>query len=155
MLQCIRRFTKLQLNCYLPLVVKNLADIFYICMLMMAHGPVFVRATMHGIILNTVQSLASLPQVMANGMYIYSHQWELYRMDYMDITCPPSLPSSPFCSGVWYCTYVRNCIVRVVAEKVSHLKLFYAEEALKEVSLKLVEFSDPKFYMQFGTYVGY
>lgn len=28
--------------------------------------------------------------------------------------------------------------------------VFHAEEALKEVSLKLVEFSDQKFYMQFG-----
>ena len=28
--------------------------------------------------------------------------------------------------------------------------MFHADEALKEVSLKLVEFSDPKFYMQFG-----
>lgn len=71
-------------------VAKNLADIFYLCVLMMALGPVFIRATVHGILLNTLQSLASLPQVMAN------------------------------------------------------------EEALKEISLKLVEFSDPKFYMQFG-----
>ncbi len=53
---------------FLYLVVKHIADIFYICVLMMAYGPVFVRATIHGIILNTVQSLASLPQVMANGM---------------------------------------------------------------------------------------
>lgn len=48
-------------------VARNLADIFYICVLMMALGPVFVRATIHGIILNTVQSLASLPEVMADG----------------------------------------------------------------------------------------
>lgn len=27
---------------------------------------------------------------------------------------------------------------------------FYAEEAVKKISLKLVEFSDPKFFMQFG-----
>ena len=48
-------------------VTRNLADIFYFCVLMMAYGPVFVRATIHGIILNSVQSLASLPQVMENG----------------------------------------------------------------------------------------
>ena len=28
--------------------------------------------------------------------------------------------------------------------------MFYAEEAVKKISLKLVEFSDPKFFMQFG-----
>lgn len=28
--------------------------------------------------------------------------------------------------------------------------VFYAEEAVKKISLKLVEFSDPKFFMQFG-----
>lgn len=48
-------------------MVKNLTDIFYFCLLLMALGPVFVRATVHGIIINTVQSLASLPEVMANG----------------------------------------------------------------------------------------
>lgn len=47
--------------------MKNVADIFYFCVLLMALGPVFVRATIHGIILNTVQSLASLPEVMADG----------------------------------------------------------------------------------------
>ena len=51
-------------NC---LVAKNLADIFYFCVLMMAHGPVFVRSTIHGIVLNTIQSLASLPEIMASG----------------------------------------------------------------------------------------
>ena len=50
------------------IVAMNMADIFYFCVLMMAHGPAFVQATIHGIILNTVQSLASLPEVMANGV---------------------------------------------------------------------------------------
>ena len=45
----------------------NLADMFYLCVLMMGYGPVFVRATIHGIVINTVQSLASLPEVMGNG----------------------------------------------------------------------------------------
>lgn len=55
------------MNDFLAAVVKNLADIFYICVLMMAHGQVLVRATIHGILLNTIQSLASLPEVMQNG----------------------------------------------------------------------------------------
>lgn len=58
-------------------VVKNLTDVFYLCIIMMAYGPSFVKATIHGIVLNTVQSLASLPEVMANGRlrhmpYIFS-----------------------------------------------------------------------------------
>ena len=48
-------------------VVNNLTDVFYLCVLMMAYGPVFVRATIHGIIMNMVQSLGSLPEVMSNG----------------------------------------------------------------------------------------
>ena len=47
--------------------VKNLTDVFYLCIIMMASGPAFVKATIHGIVLNTVQSLASVPEVMANG----------------------------------------------------------------------------------------
>ena len=50
-------------------VVKNLTDVFYLCVIMMAYGPSYVKATIHGIILNMVQSLASLPEVMANGTY--------------------------------------------------------------------------------------
>ena len=52
--------------------MKNLADVFYLCILMMAYGPSFVKATIHGIVLNTVQSLASVPEVMANGMNVYA-----------------------------------------------------------------------------------
>ena len=48
-------------------VVKNLADVFYLCVLMMAYGPAFTRATIHGIIINTVQSVGSLPEVLASG----------------------------------------------------------------------------------------
>lgn len=71
-------------------VLKHLPDIFYICVLLMVHGPTIVRASCHGILLNTVQSLATLPSVM-------------------------------------------NC-----------------EQANKEISLKLIELSQPKIYMQFG-----
>ena len=46
---------------------KFAADIFYSCMLMMAHGSKFMRATIHGILLNTMQSIASVPEIMANG----------------------------------------------------------------------------------------
>ena len=53
--------------CVYAAVVKNLTDVFYLCVIMMAYGPVLVKATVYGIILNTVQSLASLPEVMANG----------------------------------------------------------------------------------------
>ena len=53
-------------------VVKNLTDVFYLCIIMMAYGPPFVKATIYGIILNTVQSLASLPEVMASGAFSYS-----------------------------------------------------------------------------------
>lgn len=47
--------------------VKNLTDVFYLCIIMMAYGPAFVKATIYGIVLNTVQSLASVPEVMASG----------------------------------------------------------------------------------------
>ena len=50
--------------------VKNLTDVFYLCIIMMAYGSSFVKATIHGIVLNTVQSLASVPEVMANGMCV-------------------------------------------------------------------------------------
>ena len=48
-------------------VIKNLADVFYLSVLMMAYGPAFTRATIHGIIINTVQSVGSLPEVLASG----------------------------------------------------------------------------------------
>ncbi len=48
-------------------VHRNLADVFYLCILMMAYGPVFIRATIHGIVLNIVQSLSSLPQLVGKG----------------------------------------------------------------------------------------
>ena len=54
-------------------VIKNLADVFYLSVLMMAYGPAFTRATIHGIVINTVQSVGSLPEVLANG--------ELYCMN--------------------------------------------------------------------------
>jgi hypothetical protein len=48
-------------------VIKNLADVFYLSVLMMAYGPAFTRATIHGIVINTVQSVGSLPEVLASG----------------------------------------------------------------------------------------
>ena len=68
----------------LAAVIKNLADVFYLCVLMMAYGPAFTRATIHGIIINTVQSVGSLPEVLANGEFLYtlcssvSRVWYLY-----------------------------------------------------------------------------
>lgn len=56
----------------LTAVIKNLADVFYLCVLMMAYGPAFTRATIHGIIINTVQSVGSLPEVLANGEFLYT-----------------------------------------------------------------------------------
>ena len=59
----------------LAAVIKNLADVFYLCVLMMAYGPAFTRATIHGIIINTVQSVGSLPEVLANGeFFVYTVQ---------------------------------------------------------------------------------
>ena len=52
-------------------MVNNLTDVFYLCVIMMAYGPPFVKATIYGIILNMVQSLALLPEVMANGKYVH------------------------------------------------------------------------------------
>lgn len=61
-------------------MVNNLADVFYLCVIMMAYGPPFVKATIYGIILNMVQSLALLPEVMANGKHVctYMH-WHGYK----------------------------------------------------------------------------
>ncbi|CAI8022725.1 Neurofibromin [Geodia barretti] len=57
----------LALSCNNPRnAVKNLTDVFYLCIIMMGNGPSFVKATIHGIVLNTVQSLASVPEIMAN-----------------------------------------------------------------------------------------
>ena len=42
----------------------------------MAHGSKFVRATVHGILLNTMQSIASLPQVMADGELVWREEEE-------------------------------------------------------------------------------
>lgn len=61
-------------------VVKNLTDVFYLCIIMMAYGPSFVKATIHGIVLNTVQSLASLPEVMANGRLRHMHTFFQYSV---------------------------------------------------------------------------
>ena len=61
-------------------VVKNLSDVFYLCIIMMAYGPSFVKATIHGIVLNTVQSLASLPEVMANGRLRHMHTFVQYSV---------------------------------------------------------------------------
>ena len=60
-----------------------MADVFYLCIIMMAYGPSFVKATIHGIVLNTVQSLASVPEVMANGMYIHSVLDNKYAYAYL------------------------------------------------------------------------
>lgn len=54
-------------------MVNNLADVFYLSVIMMAYGPPFVKATIYGITLNMVQSLALLPEVIANGKYMYMY----------------------------------------------------------------------------------
>ena len=67
----LRKMHNIEVTLLVFSVVKNLTDVFYLCIIMMAYGPPFVKATIHGIVLNTVQSLASLPEVMANGKFTY------------------------------------------------------------------------------------
>ena len=51
-------------------MVKYLPDVFFVVVVMCAQGPPLVRATIHGIALNTVQALASVPSVFGNGEHL-------------------------------------------------------------------------------------
>lgn len=71
-------------------VLKNMPDLFYICVMMMGNGQLKVRAAIHGVIVNTIHSILSIPQIIDN------------------------------------------------------------DEVMKVITLKLVDFSQPRFYLQFG-----
>ena len=64
---CMHLYTHTHTHTHTHTVVKNLADILYLCVQLMAYGSVLMRATIHGIIINTFQSLASLPPILADG----------------------------------------------------------------------------------------
>ena len=52
--------------------MKKLPELFYICCMMMGHGQLRVRAAIHGILMNIIHSLFSIPEVADNGI-----QWEI------------------------------------------------------------------------------
>ena len=57
----------LSLSLSLSAVHTNLPDIFYVCVMMMGHGCVSTRAAIHGVLINSIHALLSLPQVLNNG----------------------------------------------------------------------------------------
>ena len=48
------------------------------------------------------------------------------------------------------CMYEHLCMFLCTTRYITHNASAFAEEATKKVSLKLVEFSEPRFYHQFG-----
>jgi neurofibromin 1 len=71
-------------------ILSHLPDLFYLCVMMIGHGPTYAKAGIHSIIINSLNSLLSLPKILDN------------------------------------------------------------ESVTKVITLKLVEFSQPQFYRQFG-----
>ncbi len=55
--------------CLSFLVLNKLPDLFYICAMMMGHGPIRIRAAIHGILMNTINSLFAVPKISENGIY--------------------------------------------------------------------------------------
>ena len=49
------------------LVIAHLPDLFYLCVMLMGHGPASSKAAVHGVLVNVIHSLLAVPQVIENG----------------------------------------------------------------------------------------
>ncbi len=66
--------------CFLsPSVMNKLADLFYLCAMMMGRGNIRVRAIIHGILMNTLNSLLSIPKVNENGAFTRKYIFHLFH----------------------------------------------------------------------------
>ena len=79
--------------------------------MMMGRGHIRVRAIIHGILMNTLNSLLSIPKVNENGAFTCKYLFHLFNFYFV---------------------------------------LEFIESVMKIITLKLVEFSQPRFYLQFG-----
>ena len=58
-------------------------DLFYICVMMMGNGQLKVRAAIHGVIVNTIHSILSIPQIIDNGKTL--DEWmDIWMNGWMD-----------------------------------------------------------------------
>ena len=85
----------------------------------MGQGSLNTRAAIHGIFINTLHSLFTLPQVQANGKAL-------------------------LCTATHYYCSTLPLVLSLLLCSIS------SEEVMKSITLKLVEFSQAKFYLQFG-----
>ena len=40
---------------------------FYLCVMLMGHGPASSKAAVHGVLVNVIHSLLAVPEVIENG----------------------------------------------------------------------------------------